>query len=196
MGQSFLRLRLTCVDGGKAPGQQPSWSSSMRTTSTESGAFGLPPEKTCEFHFVPHLRPAERLVALGFRHWLEGCATGDLSEWETAWVLYEQCLGRKDATVAIDALAGWVGAVSICARRDVHTFPSDCRSFSHDECVAVALVAASQYKAGDVAPACARQLTGRTRVEAVVTASEHFGLILLSLGQKLQPSAIELRSAD
>lgn len=168
----------------------------MRSTNNDSGAFGLPPEKTCGFHFVPHLRPAERLVALGFRHWLEGCTTGDVGEWETAWLLYEQCLGRKDATVAIDALASWVGTVSGSAQRDVRIFPSDCRSFSQDECVAVALIAASQHKAGDVAPACARQLTGRSRVDAIVAASEQFGLILLSIGQTLQPSAIGLGVKD
>ena len=65
---------------------------------------------------VPHIAPRrslgttvgfsgpERLVGLGFRYWLAGYRTGDISSWEKAWDTYSSAMGAA-AAHALD-LAG------------------------------------------------------------------------------------------
>src|SRR5262249_9543607 len=54
---------------------------------------------------------AARLVGLGFRYWLKGFRTGDISCWERAWCAYCDALGAAMAKGAVADLACWVGAI-------------------------------------------------------------------------------------
>ena len=89
-------------------------------------------------------RVPERLVLEGFRRWITGYATGDLSHWEEAWNLHAAQLGTRDARVVVDRLARFVRIVrdwSICP---ISCFPGGCRHICRHECFALAMVAASQ----------------------------------------------------
>jgi hypothetical protein len=54
---------------------------------------------------------AERLVGIGFRCWLAGYDTGDISCWENGWNEYSRTLGAERAKRAVTELACWVRAV-------------------------------------------------------------------------------------
>jgi hypothetical protein len=60
----------------------------------------------------------ERLVGLGFRYWLTGFRTGDISCWERAWCAYSNALGASLAKSAVTDLSCWVRAINRHARRD------------------------------------------------------------------------------
>ena len=53
---------------------------------------------------------AERLVGVGFRCWLAGYETGDISCWESGWNAYSVALGPLHAKRAVTELACWVRA--------------------------------------------------------------------------------------
>ena len=52
----------------------------------EGAARGASPQQ-------PGLAVPERLVGLGFRYWLTGFRSGDISCWEKAWCAYSNALG-------------------------------------------------------------------------------------------------------
>ena len=54
----------------------------------------------------------ERLVGLGFRYWLKGFRTGDISCWERAWSAYSNVLGATAAKSAVTDLSCWVRAIN------------------------------------------------------------------------------------
>ena len=41
----------------------------------------------------PGFAMPERLVGLGFRHWLQGYRTGDIASWEKVWCSYSSAMG-------------------------------------------------------------------------------------------------------
>jgi len=89
-------------------------------------------------------RVPERLVLEGFRRWMAGYSSGDLSHWEEVWNLHAAQLGTRDARVVVDRLAKFVKIVrdwSICP---ISCFPGGCRHICRQECFALAMVAASQ----------------------------------------------------
>ncbi|MDX2204001.1 MAG: hypothetical protein NW223_14710 [Hyphomicrobiaceae bacterium] len=131
---------------------------------------------------------AERLVGLGFRLWLNGFRTGDISCWERAWQAYSECLGPGCAKGAITDLACWVKAISRHARRDLETRAVDCDSFCRDECVAIAMIAACQHNACPAMRACAFSLLGCSMIDDVVQGAESFAATMRSADQVLRPS--------
>ena len=65
------------------------------------------------FSYVPSLDGADRLVALGFRHWVAGYQTSDIACWEQAWQLFEHELGMKAARrIALKRRASCAQSVS------------------------------------------------------------------------------------
>ena len=89
-------------------------------------------------------RLPERLVLEGFRRWMAGYSSGDLTHWEEVWNLHAASLGPRDARNVVDKLARYVKIVrdwSICP---VACFPNGCRHICRQECFALAIVAASQ----------------------------------------------------
>ena len=141
-------------------------------------------------HGAVDLQGADRLVGLGFRHWLAGYRSGDVTCWEYAWDLYASALGPRQARGVVNELSAWVRAVSASTRRDICVCPTNCAKFCRDECLAVSMVAASQHKTCPAMRACAFALIESAMIEEVVCQSESFALTLKSVDQVLSPSAI------
>lgn len=135
------------------------------------------------------LGKAERLVGLGFRYWLTGYRTGDISCWEKAWGTYAEALGPLGAKVALTDLANWVRAISLNSCRKLETAAVDCDRFCRDECVAIAMIAACQHNACPAMRACAFSLLGCSMIEDVVRGAETFACTMRDAEQVLQPSS-------
>lgn len=137
-------------------------------------------------------RTPERLVGLGFRHWIAGFQTGEVDHWERAWNIYEQALGERGARLALSELSSWAKTLKACARRPLCVHPCAYRSFCRDECLAIAMVAACQH---DVCPAmksCTLALIESQMLGEVAAATESYSAVMRSLGQILAPEATRL----
>jgi hypothetical protein len=139
--------------------------------------------------FVP-LNGAERLVGVGFRCWLAGYDTGDISCWETGWNEYARTLGAEGAKRAVTELACWVRAVRTSASRKIEYCPVGCPAFCPDECMAISLIAASQHHRCPAMRACALALTGSDLVDPVIDAANAFADALQDADQRLSPEAV------
>jgi len=128
---------------------------------------------------------AERLVGLGFRYWLTGFRTGDISCWERAWCAYANALGAATAKGAVTDLACWVRAINRHARRDLETAPVDCDRFCRDECIAIEMISACQHEACPAMRACAFALLGCSMIEEVVRGAENFAATMRGADQVL-----------
>lgn len=144
------------------------------------GQFSL-----CYFGSVPRLEGADRLVALGFRHWLDGYRTGEVEHWTTCWDVYERDVGTDAARVVVGELSGWVRTVAWAAKRDIQVMPSHCRSFCRDECAAVALIAAMQHEACPAFRACTAALLATDACDEVLDSARSFAVSLRNAGQVL-----------
>ena len=77
----------------------------------------------------PRKTGAEWLVGVGFRCWLAGYDTGDISCWEHGWNAYSHVLGAERAKRAVTELACWVRAVRSSASRKIEYYPFGCAGF-------------------------------------------------------------------
>src|SRR5262245_32486635 len=156
----------------------------VRSNAGESGAlataWGLP-------------RP-ERLVGFGFRLWLNGYRTGDISSWEKAWCAYAGTIGAAAAKTAVGELSCWVRAVDCYAQRELETSASDCALFCRDECVAIAMIAACQHHVCPAMRACAFALLGCSMIDEVVEGAESFAQALRDADQVLLPASAHAAS--
>jgi hypothetical protein len=123
---------------------------------------------------------------------MTGYQTGDIACWEEAWNVYEATLGPTRARVAVGELGGWVRKIQRVAGRDITTFPTGCRSFCRDECVAISMVAASQHKVCPALRACAFALIGSAVIDDVMAETDSFALTLAALDQRLDAGSIAL----
>jgi hypothetical protein len=130
----------------------------------------------------------ERLVGLGFRYWLKGFRTGDISCWERAWCAYSNVLGAAAAKGVVTDLSCWVRAINRHARRDLETAAVDCERFCRDECIAIEMISASQHNACPAMRACAFALLGCSMIEEVVHGAETFAATMRGADQVLPPS--------
>lgn len=149
------------------------------------------PLARCPFSPVTALSGPERLVGVGFRCWIAGYRTGDIGCWETAWLAYTNALGPRMAKEALGELGSWVRLIRNAARRDIEIYPSSCRYFCRDECLAVGMVAASQHGVCPAMNACAIALLDTPSVDEVVEGARGFALILRLADQVLSPAAME-----
>lgn len=116
-------------------------------------------------------RLPERLVLEGFRRWVAGYASGDLTHWEEAWNLHAESLGSRDARIVVDKLARFVRTVRDWSLRPISCFPGGCRHICRHECFALAMVAASQNGDAESLSAAMRHLLDpEGHAEAVVPA--------------------------
>lgn len=138
----------------------------------------------------PHMSPAARLVGVGFRLWLSGRNSADVSCWDNAWQLYAGQLGEKAAQVAVTELSSWVHTVARCAAREIEVNPDTCPGFCKDECLAIAMIAACQHKTCPAMRVCAFALIENPSVQAVVDQSERFAMTLVAVDQVLSPNYI------
>ncbi|MEZ5852437.1 MAG: hypothetical protein R3D68_17530 [Hyphomicrobiaceae bacterium] len=144
----------------------------------------------CPLRAMPCLPAPERLVALGFRYWMQGRVTGDIACWERAWQLYSGVLGVAGAKLAVGCLSGWVRSVSDTAIRDIEVLPTGCGGFCRDECIAVSMIAACQHRACPAQRACAFALAECSLIDGVVGAAQEFADTMTGLEQVLSPNSI------
>jgi hypothetical protein len=133
---------------------------------------------------------AEWLVGMGFRCWLAGYDTGDISCWENGWNAYARALGTERAKRAVTELACWVRAVRATASRKIEYSPVGCPGFCADECMAISLIAASQHHRCPAMRACALALTGSDLVDPVLDAANVFADVLQEADQRLSPETV------
>jgi hypothetical protein len=139
---------------------------------------------------LPPRSGAEWLVGVGFRCWLAGYDTGDISCWEHGWNEYSRILGAEHAKRAVTELACWVRAVRSSAARKIEYSPFACAGFCADECMAISLIAASQHHRCPAMRACALALTGSDLVEPVISAANGFADVLEEADQRLSQEAV------
>jgi len=96
-------------------------------------------------------RRPERLVVLGYRHWLAGYDTGSIDPWEMAWTLFAGELGAADGRATLATVADWVRELRARSDGSPRFYPHSCRWLCRDECLALAAVSALQH--GDPASA-------------------------------------------
>jgi hypothetical protein len=131
---------------------------------------------------------AERLVGLGFRYWLKGFRSGDISCWERAWCAYADVLGARAAKGAVKDLACWVRAINRHAQRNLETAAVDCERFCRDECIAIEMISACQHEACPAMRACAFALLGCSMIDEVVQGAESFAATMRGADQILPRS--------
>jgi hypothetical protein len=134
-----------------------------------------------------HCAAPARLVGLGFRFWLTGYLTGDITCWERTWRAYAGALGGA-AGHAVGDLACWVKSISCHSQRDLQVAAVDCDRFCRDECLAIDMIAACQHNACPAMRACAFALLGCSLIEAVVAGAESFAATMRQADQVLEPS--------
>jgi len=137
---------------------------------------------------APEMAGPERLVGLGFRYWLTGFRTGDISCWERAWRAYSNVLGPAVAKGAVGDLACWVRAINRHGQRDLKTATVDCDRFCRDECIAIEMISACQHDACPAMRACAFALLGCSMIDEVVQGAETFAATMRGADQVLPPS--------
>lgn len=137
------------------------------------------------FAFVDTLSGADRLVALGFRHWVAGYQTSDIACWEQAWQLFEVELGAGKARSVVGDLSCWVRAITSTSRREIEVLPGPCRSFCRDECMAVSLVASMQHGVCPALRSCVTALCETGECEDVLGQSCLLAETLREAGQEL-----------
>jgi len=144
-----------------------------------------------EIAMAARFNAPERLVGLGFRSWLAGYQTGDIACWEKAWTIYSNALGPKQAKPALTDLACWVRAIRKLSCRDIEIYPGQCSRFCRDECMAIAMVAASQHDACPALRACAWALLDNSAVDEVVEGAECLAARLKKCDQMLSPTTFD-----
>jgi hypothetical protein len=141
-----------------------------------------------------HLPGPERLVGFGFRLWLNGFRTGDISSWEAAWCAYANTIGAAAAKTAVGELSSWVRAIDCWAQRPLETAPNASECFWRDERVAIAMIAACQHHACPAMRACAFALLGCSMIDEVVEGAESFARTLRREHQVLLPASADAAS--
>jgi hypothetical protein len=136
----------------------------------------------------------ERLVGFGFRLWLNGFRTGDISNWEKAWSTYAGTIGAAAAKTAVGQLSCWVRAIDCYAQRELVTAANASPRFCHDECVAIAMIAACQHHACPAMRACAFALLGCSMIDEVVEGAESFAEAMRQADQILAPTSAQAAS--
>lgn len=157
-----------------------------RSTQRLNGMLDAEPARIVPF---PGSTP-ERLVGVGFRCWLTGFETGDISAWEDTWNAYHDQLGTEGAKAAVMGLSNYVRCVMASASRTIETYPHQCRGFCRDECLAISVIAACQHDARKELCACAAALIGSNDIGDAVNAAQDFAGTLTAAGQILNASSI------
>lgn len=137
-----------------------------------------------------HVSPPAQLVGVGFRLCLRGAQTGDLSYWDQVTRLYCRHLEKNAARAALSELSAWTKTVGDASARSIRINSDGCPGFCKDECLAIAMIAASQHKTCPAMRACAFALIEHGGIQAVVDQSEQFAMTLKAVDQVLSPNYI------
>ncbi|HEX5959062.1 MAG TPA: hypothetical protein VFY92_10475, partial [Hyphomicrobiaceae bacterium] len=85
-------------------------------------------------------------------------------------------------------------AIDSHAQRELVTAANNCPRFCHDECVAIAMIAACQHHACPAMRACAFALLGCSMIEEVVEVAEGFAQAMRTANQVLSPASAQAAS--
>ena len=135
-------------------------------------------------------RIPERLVGVGFRCWLTGFDTGDVSAWEEAWTAYRSTIGTDLAKPLLLELSQFVRAVKTNCNREIEVYPAGCLGFCRDECLAISVIAASQHDRRPELRACTAALTGTDDIGDALLGAQRFAASLREARQILSASSI------
>jgi hypothetical protein len=140
-------------------------------------------------HHVRHSR-ADIYVGTSFRYWLTGFRTGDLVYWERAFAMSARSFGLRAAKDVCRDFSQWVRILSERSRRDLLVSAPTCPTFGHDECVAMALIAAYQNKGCPALQMCAMTLLGCEPRHDVCTVSDRLAQRLSECDHHLSDDAL------
>lgn len=132
----------------------------------------------------------ERLVGMGFRYWVRGLEENDGSYFDSCSRHYIENFGLKNGVVLATRLGFWVSALTRVKRRRFDTLQPEAAGFSHDEVVAISVIAASQHAECPALQACLFAITEAQEFKAAVQASADFADGLIDAGQILRPETI------
>ncbi len=178
----------------EADGPQHGDAARMPSSPLTSSKRGVGSDSDAAIAPVTSYEGPERLVGVGFRLWLNGFRTGDITNWEEAFSTYARTIGAPAAGRAVGQLSSWVRAIDFYAQRKLVTSANDARRFCHDECVAIAMIAACQHHACPAMRACAFALLGCSMIEEVVDGAESFARTLREADQVLSPASAQTAS--
>jgi hypothetical protein len=172
----------------------PLWSGVSAAMKRIRTSSGNPPNGDARAPMLQHFAGPERLVGFGFRLWLNGFRTGDISNWERAWSAYASTIGAAAAKTAVGQLSCWVRTIDCYAQRELVTAPNNCARFCEDERVAIAMIAACQHHVCPAMRACAFALLGCSMIEEVVEVAEDFAQAMREAQQVLSPTSAQAAS--
>lgn len=135
-------------------------------------------------------RAAERMVGLGFRCWARGRQTGDSRFFDVCSRQYIQRYGLKTGLVLATRLGSWVDALERLRRRPLSLFSIQAVGFSHDEVVAISMIAACQHAECPAMRACLFAITDAAETALPQHAAQDFADGLIDAGQILRPDCI------
>jgi hypothetical protein len=140
-------------------------------------------------HHFRHSR-ADIYVGTSFRYWLTGFRTGDLVYWERAFAMSARSFGLSAAKDVCRDFSQWVRLLSERSRRDLLVSAPTCPTFGHDECVAMALIAAYQNKGCPALQICAMTLLGCEPRHDVCALSDNLAQRLSEFDHHLSDDAL------
>lgn len=159
----------------------------MSSSATDdAGAIERPSARVLQMHRAE----PERLVGVGFRCWLAGFQTGDITAWETAFNEFSRCLGREQAKEVVMDLAKFVRAVQASAKRSIEVEPSGCPGFCRDECLAISIVAACQHGTRSALCTAAAALVGSEDIGDTLIGAQKFASSLMKADKMLDKTSI------
>ncbi len=135
-------------------------------------------------------RIAERMVGLGFRCWARGRLTGDTRFFDVCSRQYIQRYGLKTGLVLATRLGSWVDALERMRQRPLSLFRIEAAGFSHDEVVAISMIAACQHAECPALRACLYAITEAAETDLPQHAAQDFADGLIDAGQILRPDCI------
>ncbi|MEO1719852.1 MAG: hypothetical protein AAFR23_06410 [Pseudomonadota bacterium] len=170
---------------------------SMRVRRTSQRVIARPSKMTSPQSIANELQSRKRqsacalsLLTYGYRGWMGGLRSADMSAWENVFRTYSQELGLCHAKRTVEALSEWVSSIEHARSRRVEVCPLEARALCRDECVAMSIVAAAQSDACPAMRACAFALVGADNIDPVVSNAEALATEFRDAERIFEPSLI------
>ena len=145
--------------------------------------------------FQEHLCDNDRLVGIGLRSWLNGIDTGDISCWQKGWERYSEAIGQERAKAVFTELGCLARIIQSNTGRKIESESFECPDFCRDECLAVAMIAASQHEHCPALESCAQALSGQENSTAIIEGASQLGRTLQNAGIMLSRDLAEQSDA-
>jgi hypothetical protein len=137
----------------------------------------------------------ERLVIYGFRNVMAAHDLNKAEYLERAWRDYIDALGTSPARRLLGELQYWTRTIRCHAAKSMHYFACRCPHICHDECMAVAMIAAAQCNDRRCTELAASHLlccSDRDSLAEAWLASSHFGTALKLENLELFPVTAQI----